>query len=63
MGSVDKLLAARLHRRLRRADLVALGPSGRKALPFVVVVDHRPRAADLQALARPPAPPQQAALF
>ena len=63
VGSVDKLLAARQHRRLRRADVLALGPSGRKALPFVVAVDHRPHAADLHALARPPAEPQQVALF
>jgi putative DNA modification/repair radical SAM protein len=63
VGSVDKLLAARQRRRLRRADVLALGPSGRKALPFVVAVDHRPREADLQALSRPVAAPQQVALF
>ena len=63
VGSVDKLLAARQLRRLRRADLLALGPSGRKALPFVVAVDHRPCAADVQALAQPMRAPQQAALF
>jgi predicted DNA-binding helix-hairpin-helix protein len=63
VGSVDKLLAARQRRRLRRADVLALGPSGRKALPFVVAVDHRPREADVQALARPVAAPVQAALF
>ena len=63
VGSVDKLLAARTHRRLRRADVLALGPSGKKALPFVWAVDHRPRPTDLQALARPAPPPQQATLF
>jgi predicted DNA-binding helix-hairpin-helix protein len=63
VGSVDKLLAARQHRRLRRADLLALGPLARKALPFVVAVDHRPQPADLQALRRPAAVPQQASLF
>ena len=63
VGSVDKLLAARAHRRLRRADVLALGPSGKKALPFVWAVDHRPRPTDLQALARPAPPPQQATLF
>ncbi len=63
VGSVDKLLAARLHRRLRRADLLALGPAARRALPFLVAVDHRPRAADLRAVARPAPQPQQAALF
>ena len=63
VGSVDKLLAARQGRRLRRADLLALGPSARRALPFLVAVDHRPRAADVQLLARPVPRPQQAALF
>ena len=63
VGSVDKLLAARLHRRLRRADLLALGPTARRALPFLVATDHRPRPAELQALARPAPPPRQAALF
>ncbi len=63
VGSVDKLLAARLHRRLRRADLLALGPAARRALPFLVAVDHRQRAADLRAVARPAPQPQQAALF
>jgi putative DNA modification/repair radical SAM protein len=63
VGSVDKLLAARQHRRLRRADLLALGPAVKRALPFLVAVDHRPRATDVQVLAQPPAPPRQAALF
>ena len=63
VGSVDKLLAARQHRRLRRADLLALGPAARKALPFLVAVDHRPGAAEMQALARPAPAPQQAELF
>jgi putative DNA modification/repair radical SAM protein len=63
VGSVDKLLAARLHRRLRRVDLLALGPAARRALPFLVAVDHRPRAADVQRLAQPAPPPRQAALF
>jgi putative DNA modification/repair radical SAM protein len=63
VGSVDKLLAARQHRRLRRADLVALGAAAKRALPFLIAVDHRPRAAEVQALARPVPQPQQAALF
>lgn len=63
VGSVDKLLAARQSRRLRRADLLALGPAAKRALPFLVAVDHRPRSADVQALARPAPQPQQAALF
>jgi predicted DNA-binding helix-hairpin-helix protein len=61
--SVDRLIAARQLRRLRRADVLALGTAGRKALPFVVAVDHRPGVADLQPLARPRAEPQQTALF
>jgi putative DNA modification/repair radical SAM protein len=61
--SVDKLLAARQHRRLRRADLLKLGTAARKALPFLVTVDHRPRAGDVQALIQPVAQPQQQSLF
>ena len=56
-------LIRRLMSALRRADLLARGPAAKKALPFVVAVDHRPRAADVQALARPAQAPQQAALF
>ncbi|MDR7273166.1 putative DNA modification/repair radical SAM protein [Pelomonas saccharophila] len=63
VGSVDKLLAARQRRRLRRADLLALGPAARRALPFLVAVDHRPRAVDVRALARPAPQPEQAVLF
>jgi putative DNA modification/repair radical SAM protein len=63
VGSVDKLLAARQSRRLRRADLLALGPAVKRALPFLVAVDHRPRADDMQLLARPAHQPQQVALF
>ncbi|MGQ3053555.1 MAG: putative DNA modification/repair radical SAM protein [Roseateles sp.] len=63
VGSVDKLPAARQNRRLRRADLLALGPAAKRALPFLVAVDHRPRVTDLQMLARPAAQPQQATLF
>ncbi|RZJ03114.1 MAG: putative DNA modification/repair radical SAM protein, partial [Rubrivivax sp.] len=63
VGSVDKLLVARLHRRLRRADLLALGHAVKKALPFLIALDHRPRAVDVHALARPASAPQQVALF
>lgn len=63
VGSVDKLIAARAHRRLRRADLLALGPAVRRALPLVVTVDHRPRPADVQALTRAAVRPRQADLF
>lgn len=48
---------------MRAADLLALGPTVKRALPFLVAVDHRPRAADVQVLARPLPQAQQAALF
>lgn len=63
VASVDRLLAARLRRRVRRADLLALGPAARRALPFLVAVDHRPSATDVQTLARPALAPEQTALF
>ncbi len=44
MRSVQRLLAARRVRTLRRADLERLGPAGRKALGFVHLPDHRPSA-------------------
>ena len=44
VGSVDKLLAARVARRLRAEDLRQLKLPTRKVLPFVVVDGHRPSA-------------------
>jgi putative DNA modification/repair radical SAM protein len=48
--SVRRLLAARRVRVLRHADIVRLGPSAQKVLPFVVAQDHRPAAGADQAL-------------
>lgn len=45
VGSVDKLLAARVVRRLRAEDLRQLKLPTRKVLPFVIVDGHRPSAA------------------
>ncbi|HEY1399186.1 putative DNA modification/repair radical SAM protein [Roseateles sp.] len=45
VGSVDKLLAARVARRLRAEDLRQLKLPTRKVLPFVIVDGHRPSAA------------------
>lgn len=42
--TVDRLLAARKHRRLRYADLVRLRCDLKKARPFVITADHRPAA-------------------
>lgn len=63
--AVDRLLLARRVRRLRSDDLKRLHVPVRKVLPFVVLADHRPRAApDAQDLAASVQPvPQQAALF
>ena len=44
VGSVDKLLAARVARRLRAEDLRQLKLPTRKVLPFVIVDGHRPGA-------------------
>jgi predicted DNA-binding helix-hairpin-helix protein len=45
--NVKRLLALRRQRRVRYADLVKLRCDVRKAEPFVVTVDHRPRHATL----------------
>ncbi|HEY4306375.1 MAG TPA: putative DNA modification/repair radical SAM protein [Gemmatimonadaceae bacterium] len=44
--SVDRILLARNHRRLRFDDLARLHVSRDRALPFVVVDDYRPSALD-----------------
>jgi putative DNA modification/repair radical SAM protein len=41
--TVDRLVAARRHTRLRAADLARLRVSLAKVLPFIVLADHRPR--------------------
>ena len=48
--TVDRLLAARRHRTLRLDDIARLSGSIRKARPFIVTPDHRPRDLDHTAL-------------
>src|SRR5579875_3945058 len=42
--SVDRILLARRHRRLRADDLARLGVPLRRAAPFLVAADHTPGA-------------------
>ena len=58
--SVDKLIAARRHRRLRCADLARLRVPLERVLRFVEVADHRP-GRELEAAL--PAPTVQPGLF
>lgn len=50
--SVDRILSARRHRRLRLDDLARLRLSIGKIAPFVVTPDHRPRALDAAGVPR-----------
>jgi putative DNA modification/repair radical SAM protein len=50
--AVHKLLAARRVRRIRRDDLPRLAVPVARVLPFVVLADHRPAAADVATLLR-----------
>ena len=59
--SVDRILLARRHRRLRLDDLQRLRLSLPKVSPFVVTADHRPRGTD--SLALPQRLPKQGSLF
>jgi predicted DNA-binding helix-hairpin-helix protein len=62
--AVDRILASRRHARLRLADVARLTASLRRALPFIVAADHRPKAldrVDLRARLLPPA--EQLSLF
>lgn len=64
--NVKRLLGARRHGVIRLPDLVRLRVSLKKAMPFIVLPDHRPRDLDndplrLRALLAPP--PRQARLF
>ncbi len=63
--SVDKIIAARRHARLRLADVARLARSVKRLLPFLVTVDWRPTRlgdrADLRGELA--APPIQASLF
>jgi predicted DNA-binding helix-hairpin-helix protein len=62
--SVDRILQARRHGRLRMADLGRLRLPIAKIAPFVVTADHRPRVLDRADLAGRLAPrPRQADLF
>lgn len=64
VGSVQKLLAMRAHRRLRYADLTRLRVAVKKVAPFVETVDYRPstepQSTDLRATL---AVPRQADMF
>jgi putative DNA modification/repair radical SAM protein len=56
--AVDRILAARRHTAIRAGDLTRLHIPRAKALPFIVLPDHRPRTLDELALGerlRPPA--------
>ncbi len=63
--TVDRLLASRRFRRIRVDDLTRLRVSLPKALPFVVLHDHRPttRIADVVRQRREPVRDPQIALF
>ncbi|MBV8402181.1 MAG: putative DNA modification/repair radical SAM protein, partial [Acetobacteraceae bacterium] len=61
--TVDRLLAARRHRRVRLGDLGRLRLPLGKLAPFITTEDHLPRGLDSAALARRLAPPVQADLF
>lgn len=62
--SVDRLLKARLHSRLRLDDLLRLAGSVQRLKPFVVTADHSPaRLLDRSALRAIVAPPKQMSLF
>ena len=49
--TVDRIIAARRHTSIRLADLSRLHVPRLKALPFIVLADHRPRAHDDHTLA------------
>jgi putative DNA modification/repair radical SAM protein len=62
--AVDRILAARRHGRLRLADIARLTASLKRALPFLVALDHRPKTLDRVDLRdRLVRPPEQLALF
>ena len=44
--AIDRVIAARRHGHLRLADLARLTSSLKRALPFLVALDHRPRGLD-----------------
>jgi putative DNA modification/repair radical SAM protein len=63
--SVDRIIAARRHTRLRLADVARLARSVKRLLPFLVTADYRPPARLAGALDLRPhlASPEQASLF
>lgn len=64
--TVDRIVALRMRSRLRYDDLVKLRVPLRKAAPFIVTLDHRPRAeasVDSGALRQQLVTPRQADLF
>lgn len=64
VGTVHKLLAMRVHRRLRYADLARLRIGLKKVAPFVETIDYRPRAEQESAELRTQmVVPRQADLF
>jgi predicted DNA-binding helix-hairpin-helix protein len=61
--TVERLLSARRHRRVRMDDLARLRLPLAKLAPFVATADHRPRGLDSAALPRRLTAPVQADLF
>ena len=61
--TVDRILRARRLGPVRLADLARLGVHLRRAAPFLVTPDHRPRGLDGTALRRLVAPPRQLELL
>jgi predicted DNA-binding helix-hairpin-helix protein len=57
--NVERVLMSRRHGQLRYADLVRLKVPLRRAAPFLVTPDHRPRGLDAAGLRRLVAPPRQ----
>ena len=47
--TVERLIASRRHRRIRRADLARLRVTLHKVLPFIELADHRPGLTELDA--------------
>ena len=65
MKSVERLLELRRHKTLRFEDLTRLRIPTRKAAPFIITADHRPRAEAESTALRPQlaVKPVQADLF
>ena len=62
--AIDRVIAARRHGHLRLADLARLTSSLKRALPFLIALDHRPRGLDALDLRARLAPrPRQVSLL